>query len=325
MISWPQIAGSWNHFFFRPESPLPIAVYRILLGLLLLANQLLLLPEVMVWFGDKGTLTAELATKIDGGRGLSFFLFLPPTDWAVWMVYWLSCAFAFALTLGLFTRVSAAAMFLCLLSLQQRNPIVLNSGDTFLRLATFFIIFSQAGAALSVDRFLRIKRHREQPGPPPPREPWAQRLIQLQLSFLYLYAVTWKLMGTMWVDGSAVYYTSRLQEFWRLPLPYVFEHMWTIRLWSWSTLVLELSLALLIWVKELRYWVIIGGVLLHIGIEWTMNIPLFGFIMMSAYVLFVDPGDLERFLAKVKGKLSWAQTPKLESPPEPLAQAGNTK
>ena len=38
----------------------------------------------------------------------------------------------------------------------------------------------------------------------------------------------------------------------------------------------------LVWVRELRYWVLLGGVLLHVGIDYTMNIPLFGFIMWVA-------------------------------------------
>jgi predicted DCC family thiol-disulfide oxidoreductase YuxK len=98
----------------------------------------------------------------------------------------------------------------------------------------------------------------------------------------------------MWLSGTAVYYTSRLQEFWRFPVPYIFEHMWTMKLWAWSTLLIEFSLGALVWIKELRYMVLVGGVLLHAGIDYSMNIPLFGFIMVSAYITFVEPADLQR-------------------------------
>ena len=37
MISVKDIIRGWNRFFFEPESPRPIAVYRILLGLVELA------------------------------------------------------------------------------------------------------------------------------------------------------------------------------------------------------------------------------------------------------------------------------------------------
>jgi predicted DCC family thiol-disulfide oxidoreductase YuxK len=165
------------------------------------------------------------------------------------------------------------------------------------------MMFSQAGAALSLDRLLRIARGKES-GPPTPRAPWAMRLIQIQLAFVYIFAFVWKAMGTMWLSGTAVYYTSRLAEFWRFPVPYIFEHVWTIKIWSWMTLLIELALGTLVWIKELRYWVLLAGVMLHLGIDYSMNIPLFGFIMMSAYVTFIEPADLERAFAWVRTRFN---------------------
>jgi hypothetical protein len=150
-----------------------------------------------------------------------------------------------------------------------------------------------------MDRWRKVRRG-EAAGPPAHGAPWAQRLIQLQLSFLYFYAFVWKVMGTMWLDGTAIYYTARLQEFWRFPVPYALEHMWTIKLSSWWTLVAEFALGPLVWIKELRYPVLIAGVLLHAGIEYSMNIPLFGLTMVGAYVTFVEPAHLEQFFAAVR-------------------------
>ena len=301
MISLKDIIACWNRFFFEPESPLPIAVYRILLGLMILANHALLLPDVHDWFSDRGTLSFATAKRVSGGNGLNLFDFLPHTDAVVWLIFAFSCLTAVTLMIGLFTRTSAVILFLTLVTLHHRNPIVLNSGDTFLRIATFFVIFSQAGAAISVDRLIRIARGQES-GPPAPRAPWAMRLIQIQLACLYVYAFVWKALGTMWLSGTAVYYTSRLAEFWRFPVPYVFEHVWSIKVWSWATLIVELALGTMVWIKELRYWVLLSGVLLHLGIEYSMNIPLFGFIMISTYVTFVEPQHLHRFFDWCKAK-----------------------
>jgi uncharacterized membrane protein YphA (DoxX/SURF4 family) len=294
VISIRNIIGAWNRFFFEPISPLPIAFYRILLGLLVLANQLLLWPDVATWFSERGSLSFAVARRVSGGSGFNLFNFLPHGDAMVWTVFLLSCVAPISLAAGFFTRTSAILTFLLLVTLDHRNPMILNGGDTFLRIATFFVIFSQAGKALSVDEWRRRKRGEKSEVSYPP---WAMRLIQVQLAFLYFYAFIWKVTGTMWMSGTAIYYTSRLFEFWRFPLPYVFEHFWTIKLWSWSTLVIEFSLGTLVWIKELRYPVLIAGVLLHIGIDYSMNIPLFGFIMVSAYVTFLEPRDLERWLA----------------------------
>ena len=299
MISLKDIYQAWNRFFFEPISPLPMAVYRILLGLLVLANQLLIWPDVSVWYSDRGAVSFATGKQISGGSGLNLFDWLPHTDATVWIMFGASCFFAITLMLGLFTRSSALLLFLTLVTLHHRDPIILNSGDTFLRIATFFTIFSHAGKELSLDRLLALRRGSASPIPLL-FSPWAMRLIQLQLTFLYLYAFAWKVSGIMWLSGTAIYYTSRLTEFWRFPTPYVFEHMWTIKLWSWFTLLIEFSLGTLVWIKELRYAVLLAGVLLHLGIDYSMNIPLFGFIMASAYVTFIEAADLRRMLHRFR-------------------------
>jgi hypothetical protein len=287
------IVEGWNRFFFEPISPLPTAIYRILLGTLVLSKQLLNLPDVLTWYGPRGTLTFEVAKHVSGGSGFNLFDWLPHTNAAVWALFAATCLCAIMLIVGLFTRPSAVLLFMLLVTLDHRNPLVLNSGDTFLRIATFFLIFSPAGKVLSLDSRWWGNGEKSY-------APWAMRLLQLQLAFLYLYAFVWKVTGTMWLSGTAIYYTSRLLEFWRFATPYVFEHMWTIKLWSWFTLLIEFALGTLVWVKELRYPVLLSGVLLHLGIDYSMNIPLFGPIMMSTYVLFVEPADLERLLTRCR-------------------------
>jgi hypothetical protein len=148
-----------------------------------------------------------------------------------------------------------------------------------------------------VDRWLRVRRGIEPPGEPAPAAPWAQRLIQIQLAVAYLATVRWKLAGHTWVDGTAVYYATRLHEFARFPVPYVFDHLWTIKLMTWGTLAVELALGTLVWFRRLRYPVLLAGLLLHLGLEYSMNIQLFQWVMISAYVLFIEPRDLRRAMA----------------------------
>jgi predicted DCC family thiol-disulfide oxidoreductase YuxK len=293
VISINQIKSSWNRFFFEPESPLPIALYRIFTGLLVLANSFLVYPDLLDFYGPRGIVLPSTALHLAGGTGLNIFTYLPRSEFSAILVFTICALSGLTLALGLGSRISAIIAFITFVSISHRNPILLNSGDSFMRIGLFFLIFSHAGDALSIDRLIRMARGKET-GPPTPKAPWAMRLIQLQLAFVYLYAFVWKAMGPMWLSGTAVYYTSRLQEFWRFPVPYIFEHMWTMKLWAWSTLVIEFSLGALIWIKELRYMVLLGGVLLHAGIDYSMNIPLFGFIMVSAYITFVEPADLQR-------------------------------
>jgi hypothetical protein len=289
-----RIALAWDRFLFEPVSPVPVAVYRILFGVILLLNGLFLLPDAAALYGPEGVLPRDVARGLPHASGLNILAWVPETNgwvYAFFAVYLLAAA---CLTVGLLTRASAAVAFLCLVSLHHRNLIVLNSADTFLRLASFYLVFSAAGRALSVDRWLRVRRGIEPPGEPAPAAPWAQRLIQVQLAVAYLATVHAKLHGFPWVFGTAVYYVARVREFDRFPVPYLFDHLWTIKLLTWGTLVVEFALGALVWLRDLRYPVLLAGVMLHLGLEYSMNIQLFQWVMLSAYVLFIDPRDFQR-------------------------------
>jgi len=70
-----------------------------------------------------------------------------------------------------------------------------------------------------------------------------------------------KNQGTPWLQGSALFYVYHLDEFRRLPFPSWFLHPGLLKLGSWSALILEFSLGVLIWAKEFRYHLLALGVL----------------------------------------------------------------
>ncbi len=307
MISVQDIQQRWHDFFFAPCSVLPIALYRILFGGLVLGYGALLWPDLLVWFGEHGVLSRATALQYLGAPRLNPLLWLPAGDAWVRGVFAIFMGAALGLTCGCATRLCSILVFIGLVSFHHRNPLILNSGDTFLRCAAFFLIFAPAGAALSFDRLWRILRGRESSAPPL-HPPWAQRLLQYQLAVVYLSTFLWKAQGATWLDGSALYYTSRLTEFQRFPVPYIFEHRWTILASTWGTLVVEFALGALVWIREWRYWILASGVVLHAGIEYSMNIPLFAFIMTTAYVTFVDGTDLQRVAQWLRRRCCGQQT-----------------
>jgi hypothetical protein len=197
------------------------------------------------------------------------------------------------LTIGFLTRFNSLIVFLCLTSIQQRNLYIIHGGDTFLRVAGFFLIFAPAGAALSVDRTVRIKRGKED-ATAVPRSPWAQRMIQFELALLYFVTFCWKVKGAPWLQGTATYYIYHLEELKRFPVPSWLLHPVMLKLEGWFALVLEFSLGVLIWVKEFRYMLLAFGLVLHLYLEYSLNIPLFQWDILSAYVLFIDAPDITR-------------------------------
>jgi hypothetical protein len=90
----------------------------------------------------------------------------------------------------------------------------------------------------------------------------------------------------------------------------VLENGLLLRLATWSALLTEFAVGTLIWIRKLRYWILLLGVCLHLSIEYSMNVPLFQWIIMAGYVTFIDPRDLSRSWAWVRRRFaSWLGDP----------------
>ena len=281
----------WDQFFFAPQSPLPIALFRILYGICVSATLILLHSDWLNWYGVRSWVSLSAVRQVEPGIRLNLFTVMPQDDRWIAAFFWVFLAYAVLLTLGLWTRLSSVAVFLCLTSIHQRNLLILHGGDAFLRIVGFFLIFAPAGAALSLDRLIRVRRGLEGPEIKP-RAPWAQRMIQIELSLLYLTSFWWKMKGHTWLDGTALYYVTHLHSIARFPLPGWIQSAAILRIGSWFTLALEFSLGVLIWFPRFRYPVLLLGLLFHLSIEYALNLPMFSSDVLTAYILFVDPSYL---------------------------------
>lgn len=137
-----------------------------------------------------------------------------------------------------------------------------------------------------------------------PRPPWAQRMIQFEVALLYFSSFCWKAQGAPWIHGTALYYVYHLDEFHRFPVPSLFLRPTILKLGSWMALALEFSLGTLIWIKEFRYILLSLGVLFHLWLEYSLNIPMFEWDVLAAYVLFIEPEDLTRAWKWVRGRVA---------------------
>jgi len=145
----------------------------------------------------------------------------------------------------------------------------------------------------SIDRWLRIWRRKEG-SQVQLRSPWAQRMIQIQLALVYFAAFCWKVKGQPWLHGTALFYVYHLDALRRFPIPTWFLNPWVLKLGTWFALVFEFSMGILVWVKKLRYPMLAIGAAFHLWLEYSLNIQLFQWEILSAYILFVDPADIAR-------------------------------
>ena len=154
----------------RPRSPLDVvghlkrcatidtrtlAVFRVFVGVLVLADLLSRSRNFSFYYTDDGVVTQELAEQM--GRGSDpFSLFHYTSDptliAGLFVVHGLV---AVLLIVGFRSRVMMALTFLFVISLDQHNPLVTSYADTIFRLLLLWAIFLPVGERWSVDAVQR--------------------------------------------------------------------------------------------------------------------------------------------------------------------------
>lgn len=289
ILNLQDLAGLWNQFFHAPESTLVLAIFRVAFGALLLVNACSLWRAAEFCFYPAGALALEDQQIAFKRITFSLFNHLPPTSGSVHFVLLLHIASVTGLLIGFYTQLSAALVFITLISLHSRNIYMVNGGDTLQRMLCFFLIFSHAGSALSIDAWLAGASEMV-------ADPWALRLMQVLIAIVYLRTTYWKLRGATWREGSATYYALSLRDYERRKLPQWLAQAWFYRTATYGTLALEGALGALLWFDPLRYPLLVAGLLLHLGLQWFMRIGLFQWTMLASLLLFLKPDDLREWL-----------------------------
>ncbi len=292
----------WNEFWFLPTSTATLALVRMAYGAVLLTWCALMSFDLFAFFSGSGILPERLA---------------PPWTWSLLEVFSSDVALvalfgvlvvaAACVLVGYHTRLASLVAFVLLVSFERRNPVVLNAADILLRLIALYLALAPAGAALSVDRW---RRHRDRFWEFPARAPWALRLVQLQVSALYLFTVWLKLQGETWSQGTAVSYSLRVTEVARFDLPsWIDSSALVSNVATYGTLAIEAALALLIWNRRARPWVIAAGVALHLSVLATIVVGLFSVTVFVGYLAFTPAEVATRWLLALRDHLWRARSP----------------
>jgi hypothetical protein len=292
-----RLSAGWQTFWFRPRPTSTLALFRIAFGVLVALWTLSFAPLLPVFFGA-GSALPEAGAQ---GPGVWSLLTLTGNTLgaaiAIWLVLLLA---AVALALGYRTRLAAVLVFVGLMTVERHTPLVGNTGDGLLRILAFYLMFSPAGDALSLDRW-RLDRERFWEFPE--RAPWALRLMQVQLSVVYLGTVWEKLQGETWRTGTAVSYSLRALEVQRVPPPsVVVESLALSQLMTLGTLALELALGILVWNRAARPWVLALGVVLHLSIEVSITVGFFSLTMLTLYLVFLPPDRATQLVELVRAR-----------------------
>jgi hypothetical protein len=292
-----RVVAAWQHFWFDPQETSTLAIFRIAFGLVALGWTATLEPNLATFYGPHGIVPRQLPD----GPGAWGVLDIWHGSAAVAVLFAVTLVAALALTLGFFSRFAAMLVWIGIVSFEHRNSLISNSGDGLVRNLAFFCMLAPSGESLSIDRLLK---NRERFWEFPARAPWAIRLIQLQISIGYLTAVWDKSGNVLWRAGTAVSYSLRIQDIHRFATPsFVTNSVIITELFSYGTIVTELSLAIFIWNKTLRPWILPMGVLLHLSIDFWVLVGFFSYAMFCGYIAFTPPETASRYILVTRDRV----------------------
>jgi hypothetical protein len=261
------------------------------IGLLCVRDAWLRFEDLRFFLTDAGAVPRQAVLEELGRvEHISLFMASGSLLWAGLLVGLYGLA-GLALAAGLKTRWANLLVWVLAISLQSRNGIVLQSGDVLLRLVLFWFLFLPMGARLSLDHLLG------RPTRAPARSVLSTATLGygLQLALVYVCTAALK-TGTVWRNGEAVYYTLQIDHFakqpfadWLLDVPALAAGLAHATV-GWET-VGPLLLVVPVFRGPVRTAVVSGFVLLHLGFFLGLEIGLFPWICIAAW-LALYPGWL---------------------------------
>ena len=272
-----------------------LAALRIALGLVVLLDLAARAGNLTAHYTDAGVFPRAARIELDAaeaalGGGYHWSLHMLSGDrWAQAVLFAVAGGFALALLVGYRTRLATVASFLLAVSLQTRNPLVIDAGDLILKCLLFWSMFLPLGAAASFDRLLRSR------AAPPPKEVFsvASAALLLQVCMMYWSTAAEK-HDPIWTrDYTALYYTFSIDVFAR-PLAHGLLRFPTLLVWltaaaywsEWLGPALALAPLRKGWLRACAVLVLWG---LHFGTAITLELGLLPWIAMAAWLPFL-PG-----------------------------------
>lgn len=262
----------------RETSPLPLAVFRIVYGLVLLA-------EVCQLFYFRHLIFDEIPYLRPAEAAQTYAL-------AAWIVV-LGC-----LILGLHTRTACVINYiLSLVVLSTLRNFEYHCDHIYLGV-NLLLIFAPVGEVLSLDRRRAVRAN---PGAAVERATvsglYADALVFVAIGLVYFDSFFWKCDQSIWRNGLGVGLPMSLpQNIWLPPtiVNLIANQKTLLAFLSYLTLVFEATFLFAMWYRPLRPWLVVIGVGLHFGILVAFPIPFFGLTMLALYLLVAPPEWFDR-------------------------------
>ena len=275
-----------------------LAAFRIGFGIIVVLDVANRIPDLVVHYTDAGALPRyAIAEHVGRIEHVSLHMASGSGGWIAFLfaIHFLA---GLALMVGFHTRLATAVCWVLTVSLHNRNPLVLHSGDVIIRQMLFWSLFLPLGSRWSID----ARRPLLRPEPPTTFLSVGSAGFLVQLASIYVF--TWALKtGKPWHDGTAVYYTLQIDHFAKQPQSmFMLQHLDVLRLLTNATIVFEIAAPALLLVPffqgPLRTALVLSFWSLHLGFFAFMELGLFPWTCIAAWTAVLPGWFWDRLRAR---------------------------
>ncbi|SEH41559.1 Vitamin K-dependent gamma-carboxylase [Halopenitus malekzadehii] len=285
-----------------------LAAVRIGLGLVILIDLLLRSRHLRALYTDSGVLTTDaLASAYPSLAGVSMHAVAESVAGpaGVAALFVIAGIVAVALAVGYHSRIAAAVSLAFVLSLQARNPFVLNSGDLLLWQLCLFATLLPVGSRWSIDavRGPPVSGDRAHPGRADVQvASVATAALLVHVALVYVTNAVFKLRGDRWIAGDGAAIAFSMDQFTVLLGPWVAGSPTLLWILNYAWLGLLVASPLLVVARgRIRTAIAAGIAGGHAGMVLTMAISVFPLVSIVSLLPFLGSGVWDRIEAATAG------------------------
>lgn len=271
--------------------PRSIAVFRIGLALVVLIDLALRSRYLKAFYTDSGVLTLSrlFADYSDVYSVHAVF----GTAEAQALLFLITGVLAILLLIGFYPRLCALGTFLLIYSLHARNPMILSSGDTLIRILLLWAVFLPLGA------YWKVGKH----GGEKKRSIYTPvtAFVLIQVFLVYFVNLFHKLKSSEWMAGNAVETVFSLGQFTYLIGPIFSEASQILAAFNYIWIGLLIVTTFLILSRNwIRVLVTTFLILIHLMMFLTLKLGIFPLVSIVSLTLFYPTSFWNFFESKVR-------------------------
>jgi len=271
-------------YFKKYTSPEPLAVFRILFGLMMFLS--------IIRFWSKGWIeTLYLEPKFHFSYyGFDWVKPLGELTYILFIICGLSALFV---SIGYKYKFSIITFFLSFTYIELMDKTTYLNHYYFISILSFLMIFLPADKFFSVDNLKRKNYFAKIPK-------WTIDSIKILISIVYIYAGLAKINSDWLLKAMPL--KIWLPSKYDIPVigDYLLQQEWVHYLMSWSGMIYDLSIPFLLFYKKTRAFAFILVIIFHLFTAVLFPIGMFPYIMIIASLIFFDSKFHNKIIRLIK-------------------------